>query len=297
MFGVSAEASGGTVTIIRDVHQVRAGSLVMVRRRMTLMFPVFVLLLSLFPVRSRAEVNTLEQFNKAMSDFNQKYYANSSNGATQFFSETVPEDVRRGVSNFFANLGEPVVAFSSLAQGDMDNAGVAAHRFFYNLFFGYGGVYDRATEIGVKSEHRDLGQAVCSAGLPDGPYLVLPFYGPSSVGDFFGSALPVLAGYVALGEAFWLYRASSKVASSMSGPESADAGAAGKEGAKGEAAAAAEATRREETYRLDKERYLAAREAACGKRLSPPVEPVPAPGSAATPAAGANDAQLASIPR
>ena len=259
---------------------------------MTLLFPVLIVLLSLVPAPSRAEEDTLERFNKAVYDFNQKYYEKSGNSATQFFSETVPEDVRKGVTNFFANLGEPVVAFSSLAQGDVDNAGIAAHRFFYNLVFGFGGVYDRATEIGVKSAPRDMGQAVCSAGLPDGPYLVLPFYGPSSVGDFFGSALPVLAGYVALGEAFWLYRASSRVAATMNAPEGA-----ARDGSGGEPSAA-EAARLEETYRLDKERYLAAREAACAKRPASPAAAVPAPGGAVTPPPAAGDAQqLASVPR
>ena len=256
--------------------------MVMLQRRMALLLPFIVVLLSLFPGRVRAEANTLEQFNKAMYDFNQKYYATSGDSATQFFSETVPEDVRRGVTNFFANLGEPVVAFSSLAQGDMDNAGIAAHRFFYNLVFGFGGVYDRASEAGVRSVPRDMGQAVCNAGLPDGPYLVLPFYGPSSVGDFFGSALPVLAGYVALGEAFWLYRASSKVASTMTPSD-----AKSKDGGSGESAAA-EAARLEETYRLDKERYLAAREVLCSKRQPH--------GNAAAPAKDGS-AQLAAVPR
>ena len=262
---------------------------------MALIVPVLVLLLSLFPTRSRAEENTLEQFNKAMYDFNQKYLTSSNSSATQFFSQTVPEDVRRGVGNFFSNLSEPVVAFSSLAQGDMDNAGIATHRFFYNLVFGFGGVYDRATEIGVRSQPRDLGQAVCSTGLPDGPYLVLPFYGPSSVGDFFGSALPVLAGYVALGEAYWLYRASSKVASTMNGPEGAN-----KEPATGEPSAS-EAARLEETYRLEKARYLAAREATCSKHPPPTANPTPAPppNNAATHGStpAENDAQLASAPR
>ncbi len=245
----------------------------MMRRHMVLMVSVLFALLSLFPTRPRAEGSTLEQFNKAVYDFNHKYYENSSISATQFFSDTVPEGVRRGVSNFFANLSEPVVAFSSLAQGDVDNAGVATHRFFYNLIYGFGGVYDRATEIGVKSAPRNMGQAVCSTGIPDGPYLVLPFYGPSSLGDLFGSALPVLAGYVALGEAFWLYRASSQVAATMGTPDGAGKGIPVGE------AAAAEAARLEETYRLDKAHYLATREAACGKHPTPPpTTPAPSAG-------------------
>ncbi len=237
---------------------------------MALMLTVFVLLLlPLSPARALAEENQLEQVNKAVYDFNQKYITSSENSASQFFFQAVPDGVRQGVSNFFSNLGEPVIAVSSLALGDMDNAGIAAHRFVYNLVYGYGGVFDRATEIGVKSMPRDMGQAVCSSGIPDGPYLVLPFYGPSTVGDLFGSALPVLAGYVALGEAYWVYRASSKVAATMTVPDGP-----GKSGTD-------EASRLEETYRLDKERYLAAREAACGKRPLAPVNGAAVNGAAA----------------
>ena len=279
------------VAITRKVHRGRVGSLAMLQRGVALLFPVFVLLLSLIPARAFAEGNALEQFNKAMSDFNQKYYANSGSEAAHFFSDTVPEDVRRGLSNFFANLAEPVVAVSSLAQGDMDNAGIATHRFFYNLVFGYGGVYDRASEVGVKSAPRDMGQAACANGIPDGPYLVLPFYGPSSVGDFFGSTLPVLAGYVALGEAFWVYRASSKVASTMSPDAPPPAkGEAGKD-----QASAAEAARLEQIYRLEKEHYLAARERACAKHPAPP--PASTPHQHPASAADNGGAQLASVPR
>ncbi|MEI8394587.1 MAG: MlaA family lipoprotein [Rhodospirillaceae bacterium] len=214
------------------------------------------------------DADTLEQFNKAMHDFNQKYTVSSANGASRFFSETIPEGVRHGVINFFSNLSEPVVAVSSLVRGDVDNAGIAAKRFGYNLVFGFGGVFDRATEAGVIAEPRDLGETICSSGLvPDGPYLVLPFYGPSTVGDMVGSALPMLAGYVALGEAFWVIRASSRVASYMDDkdlpPKEAGGDAESDAGRQG---------RIDLAYRLDKERYLAAREALCHKPASPPAD-------------------------
>ncbi len=246
------------VTDTRDILQPRGDLLTMVWRLMALLLAALGVLLALAPARVLAEENQLEQVNRAVYDFNQKYISGSASSASQFFIQGVPSGLRQGVSNFFSNLGEPVIAVSSLALGDMDNASIATHRFFYNLVFGFGGVFDRATEIGVKSVPRDVGQAVCSSGIPDGPYLVLPFYGSSTVGDLFGSALPILAGYVALGEAYWVYRASSKVAATLGTPDGTNA------------MAAQTAARLDETYRLDKEKYLAAREAACGKHAPPP---------------------------
>lgn len=268
----------------------------MLRCKTVRLLAILVILLPSGPTPVRAGDDALEQFNRAMHEFNQKYYVSSGSGANQFLSETVPEGFRRGFSNFFANMGEPVVAVSSLAQGDVDNAGVATHRFFYNLIYGYGGVVDRATEAGVKAEPRDMGQAACSMGLPDGPFVVIPFYGPSTIGDFVGSVLPTLAGYVALGEMFWVYRASSRVASTMADKEGAD-----KEGADREAEAKdadhPDSAQAEKDYQLDKEHYLTARALACRKRLFETTPPEDAsrlimPGSTDT-----IGPQMASVPR
>ena len=259
----------------------------MLQCRTALLFTAVAILLSARPGPVRADDGTLEQFNRAMHDFNQKYYTSTESGTNQFLSDTIPEGVRRGMSNFFANMGEPVVAVSSLAQGDMDNAGIATKRFFYNLVYGYGGVVDRATEAGVKAERRDMGQAICSMGLPDGPFVVLPFYGPSTVGDFVGSVLPVLAGYAALGEVFWVYRASSKVASTM-----ADKDGEGKDAA----ADHPESAEPEKAYRDDKAQYLAARAIACRKHLFD-VPPAAQDTALAPAPATDGDPQLASVPR
>ena len=243
------------LTDFRNTALVTLDGLIMVHCRRRFLFALVSTLFSVFPVPSRSETDALERFNQAMHEFNQKYYTTSTAEASQFVSNNVPEDVRRGMSNFFTNLGEPVVAIVDLTAGDADNAGIATRRFFYNLLFGYGGVFDRATDAGITpkpaktTKPRNLGQAMCAAGWPDGPFVVLPFYGPSTVGDLLGSTLPVLAGYVALGEVFWIYRASSQVASTMAVP---------KPGAE-EPAAIGE----DHAYWLDKQRYLAAREATC----------------------------------
>ncbi|MEI6985722.1 MAG: hypothetical protein WCK65_06305, partial [Rhodospirillaceae bacterium] len=96
-------------------------------------------------------------------------------------------------------------------------------------------------------------------------------YGPSTVGSFVGSVLPILAGYAALGEAFWLLRAGNKVASTMADKDGDEA-------------------KLDKTYQFDKEHYLAARETACGRRstVAPLAGPVPEI---------KGEAQLASVPR
>jgi len=213
-----------------------------------------------------------ESFNRAMHEFNANYYGSASQGANQFFSDYMPDPVRKGITNFFSNLGEPVTAFSSLAQGDFENAEIATKRFLYNLTLGFGGLVDRASELGVHSKPIGVGEVFCSYGVPEGPYLVLPFYGPATVADFFGSTLPIMAGYVTMGEAFWIYRASSRVASYMDDPNAPPA----ETGADPQAAADAAKAASEEAYRRAREQYLAAREAACRKAAEPAAEQPPA---------------------
>ncbi len=280
----------------------------MLRRNKSLRWIGLASVLLLYPMAVRAEGDALEQFNRSMHEFNQKYYTSSESGANQFFVDTVPEGFRHGINNFFTNLGEPVIAVSSLAEGDVDNAKIATKRFFYNLVWGFGGIYDQASLAGVNPEHHDMGEVICSYGLPDGPFLELPFYGPATVGDLVGSTLPLMAGYVVLGEAFFLYRASSRVASFMddkggnsTGTEGSSGGEGGadmsasapkpapapvpappkpvavndaaQEPSKGDAAKAGDIP-----YQEEKDRYLATRMTVCRNHLPPSAansEPAP----------------------
>ena len=248
----------------------------MLHRRKTWLLASLSLFLTINSARcGPATDDSLEQFNRAMYEFNQKYYSSPQTGANQFFTETVPLDVRRGFSNFFTNLTEPVVAVSSLAQGDFDNATLATKRFFYNLVWGYGGVVDRASDLGVNPEPRNMGEVICAYGVPDGPFLVLPFYGPVTVSDFVGSTLPLVAGYVAFGEAFFIFRAGSRVASFMDDK---------KDDKKSDPAPTPNSRESvtPEDYGAVKEHYLAARATPCGRHLLD----IPAEARAATPDPG-----------
>jgi phospholipid-binding lipoprotein MlaA len=96
--------------------------------------------------------------------------------------------LRRGISNFFANIREPFTAISSGLQGKFYNAGDATARFAINSTVGIVGIFDIATELRIVSRAEDFGQVLCYYDLPEGPFLVLPFLGPTTGRDALGMA-------------------------------------------------------------------------------------------------------------
>jgi phospholipid-binding lipoprotein MlaA len=98
----------------------------------------------------------------------------------------VPPIVRTGVSNFFSNLNDVIVALNSLLQGKVSQAALDASRILVNTTVGVLGVMDVATEIGLEKHNEDFGQTLGYWGLGSGPYLVLPLLGPSSARDSVG---------------------------------------------------------------------------------------------------------------
>jgi phospholipid-binding lipoprotein MlaA len=85
------------------------------------------------------------------------------------------------------NLGGPVTAANDVLQLEFENAGIAASRFIINTTIGVVGIFDVATDWGLPEAHRDFGETLGVYGVPPGPYLVLPFRGPSAVRDLAGS--------------------------------------------------------------------------------------------------------------
>jgi phospholipid-binding lipoprotein MlaA len=97
-----------------------------------------------------------------------------------------PEIVQSGITNFLANLWFPVVFTNCLLQGKPDQAAQSFGRFFTNTTIGLGGFIDVATYKEVPSPNEDFGQTLGYWGIGSGPYLMLPFLGPSSVRDGLG---------------------------------------------------------------------------------------------------------------
>ena len=104
----------------------------------------------------------------------------------------VPEPAERGLANFFANAASPRRIANDLFQGKLDKAGNDFGRFLINSSFGFLGFFDPATAQGIPPGNEDFGQTLGVWGTPAGPYLVLPFFGPSSPRDTAGLVVDTL---------------------------------------------------------------------------------------------------------
>ena len=100
------------------------------------------------------------------------------------YDRVTPRPVRIGINNFFSNLDEIPNAVNSLLQGKIGQAANDTGRFIVNSVFGLGGVFDVATDAGMQpSQGEDFGQTLAVWGVSEGPYLMLPFLGPSTLRD------------------------------------------------------------------------------------------------------------------
>jgi len=128
----------------------------------------------------------LEPINRGIYQFNDGVDKVLIKPAAEFYRFAIPGFMRTGVSNFFSNLNDVIVALNSLLQGKLAQAGSDAARLIVNSTVGLLGLFDVATEIGLEKHNEDFGQTLGYWGIGDGPYLVLPLIGPSSARDTVG---------------------------------------------------------------------------------------------------------------
>lgn len=105
------------------------------------------------------------------------------------YQTVMPAFMRTGVSNFTNNLSAPASALNTLLQGKPVGAFSELARFIVNTSIGIGGLVDVATACGLERHDEDFGQTLAVWGVPDGPFVMIPFLGPSSMRD--ALALPV----------------------------------------------------------------------------------------------------------
>jgi phospholipid-binding lipoprotein MlaA len=103
--------------------------------------------------------------------------------AIQVYVDYTPEPVRRVVSNFFGNIDDLYSAINSALQGKPDDFGNSLGRVMVNTGFGLGGLIDIASEAGIPKVDEDFGQTFGVWGIPQGPYLFVPLFGPSTFRD------------------------------------------------------------------------------------------------------------------
>ncbi len=102
------------------------------------------------------------------------------------YQYVTPRFVRRGVSNFFENLGDVPNLVNSVLQLKPKRAMQTTARLLFNTVLGVGGLWDPATRMGLPRQPEDFGQTLGYWGVPPGPYLVIPALGPSNLRDATG---------------------------------------------------------------------------------------------------------------
>jgi len=99
------------------------------------------------------------------------------------YEAAVPKTIRTSITNFFSNLDTPITIANQLLQGKFKAAGQDTLRFAMNTTLGIGGLFDPASDANLPRHDEDLGQTLGRWGVPPGPYVMLPFLGPSHLRD------------------------------------------------------------------------------------------------------------------
>mgnify|MGYP001444334045 FL=1 len=125
----------------------------------------------------------LEPINRVIFEFNEVVDDNILEPVAKGYKYVTPDPVEKGISNFFSNLGEINTIANDLLQLKFQQAAKDSLRFVVNSTIGVLGIFDVATPLGLSKNKEDFGQTLGFWGVPNGPYLVLPFLGPSSFRD------------------------------------------------------------------------------------------------------------------
>lgn len=121
--------------------------------------------------------------NRAVFAFNEAVDKAVLEPVARGYRYVTPKPVRNSVRNFLRNLKSPIVMGNQLLQGDLEGFANATGRLFINTLLGVGGLFDVADMGGIEYEPEDFGQTLAVWGVGNGPYMIIPLLGPSTVRD------------------------------------------------------------------------------------------------------------------
>ena len=152
--------------------------------------PVLIALLALMLLngcaRTRNPRDPLEPVNRVVYGFNDTLDKAVMKPVATVYREVVPQIVRTGVTNFFSNFSDILTALNNLLQGKASEAVSDLARVALNSTIGIAGLIDVGTEVGFEKHTEDFGQTLGTWGVASGPYLQIPFAGPSTIRDAIG---------------------------------------------------------------------------------------------------------------
>lgn len=138
------------------------------------------------------EQDPFENFNRGVFAFNEGVDKLLLKPVAETYKAIMPDPVDQGVSNFFSNLNDMIVISNDVLQFKFKQAASDTGRFLVNSTVGLLGVFDIATHFGMPKHDEDFGQTLGYWGVGSGPYLILPFFGPSTVRDTIGLSVDIL---------------------------------------------------------------------------------------------------------
>jgi phospholipid-binding lipoprotein MlaA len=136
-----------------------------------------------------------EPMNRAMFEVHEVVDTTVMKPLIDAYTAVVPKLVRTGVSNFFNNIDDLFSGVNALLQGKTDKAGNDFGRVMLNTFV-MGGIFDLASDMGIERGGEDFGQTFGFWGFPQGPYLFVPVFGPTTVRDGAGVIVRIAVGPV-----------------------------------------------------------------------------------------------------
>ncbi|RDH82847.1 MAG: ABC transporter [endosymbiont of Galathealinum brachiosum] len=125
----------------------------------------------------------LESYNRAAYAFNDGFDEYLLKPVAKGYDAVTPDPVIKGVNNFFSNLDDVIVIFNDLLQLKPLQFASDTGRFIINSTLGLAGLIDWASDMNMPKHQEDFGQTLGYWGVPQGPYLVIPFWGPSTIRD------------------------------------------------------------------------------------------------------------------
>lgn len=128
----------------------------------------------------------IEGLNRAVYGFNKTADRFVLKPVAQAYDYTLPKPAKNSVSNFFDNLAEPLNIVNNGLQGKGNRALDSSFRFVINSTVGILGLFDVAGHYNIKPAKEDLGQTLAAWGVKPGPYIMLPFLGPTNFRDGIG---------------------------------------------------------------------------------------------------------------
>jgi phospholipid-binding lipoprotein MlaA len=138
-----------------------------------------------------AKIDPFEPMNRAVFSFNEAADDYVIKPIAEAYKFVLPEFARTGVTNFFSNINDVLIGANNLLQGKPAETANDIGRFLINSTIGVLGLFDVATDMGLDKNREDFGQTLGVWGVPDGPYVMLPFFGASNVRDTVGLVVDI----------------------------------------------------------------------------------------------------------